>query len=421
MRVLVITRNAWDDTNSIGNTMSNFFSGMDDAEFANIYFRPSRPNNNMCRRYFRVTEKDVLRHWFCRERMGEVFTTDECGNVDAGISTSGTSLAGFVRRYGIAPIYKLSDALWNGERWINGRFVNFIKGFSPDIVFSFAKAAPQYYCTLKYFYEHTNVPVVLWAADDEYSSARGTAREERLRYIIKNASKLYGCSEEICAYYNAVFSCNVEPVYKSCQFHNMPKKTVNRPLNFTYAGNLLYGRQETLLDLIDAIQALNQDEEKAILHIYSGTEIGTKDIQRLNVPGVSVFHGKESYEKICEHLANADVVLHVESFQPSEMLKTKYSFSTKIVDCLQSGSVLMAIGPDDIASIQYARNIKGAIVVDDRCVIQDVLNQICNHPEELYSRAADTYAFSIDAHGKQKLQIRLKEDFLKLCSVGKPL
>ena len=47
MKVLVISRNAWDDANSIGNTLSNLFAGIDDIEIANIYFRASKPNNNI--------------------------------------------------------------------------------------------------------------------------------------------------------------------------------------------------------------------------------------------------------------------------------------------------------------------------------------------------------------------------------------
>ena len=68
MRILIVTRNAWDDTNSIGNTVSNFFGGIPDAEFANLYFRSSMPNNRLCKRYFQVTEKDVLRFWLTPSR-----------------------------------------------------------------------------------------------------------------------------------------------------------------------------------------------------------------------------------------------------------------------------------------------------------------------------------------------------------------
>ena len=61
MRVLVVTRNAWDDTNAIGNTLSNFFKGIDCIEFANIYFRAAKPNNKLCKTYFHVTEIEILK------------------------------------------------------------------------------------------------------------------------------------------------------------------------------------------------------------------------------------------------------------------------------------------------------------------------------------------------------------------------
>ena len=73
MRVLVISRNAWDDTNSIGNTLSNFFGSLESVEFANIYFRSSNPNNAVCKRYYRATEKDILKNWFLPNKIGRTF------------------------------------------------------------------------------------------------------------------------------------------------------------------------------------------------------------------------------------------------------------------------------------------------------------------------------------------------------------
>ena len=61
MRILVISRNAWDDTNAIGNTMSNFFGGIDNVVFASMYFRSATPNNRLRKRNYRDSETENLK------------------------------------------------------------------------------------------------------------------------------------------------------------------------------------------------------------------------------------------------------------------------------------------------------------------------------------------------------------------------
>ena len=73
MRILVISRNAWDDTNAIGNTISNFFSNIDDIEFASIYFRSASPNNTLCNHYYRTSEAEVVKKWISKEKIGKEF------------------------------------------------------------------------------------------------------------------------------------------------------------------------------------------------------------------------------------------------------------------------------------------------------------------------------------------------------------
>ncbi len=48
-------------SNSTGNTISNLFSEIsENDEVANIYCRNEAINNTICKRYFKVTENDIL-------------------------------------------------------------------------------------------------------------------------------------------------------------------------------------------------------------------------------------------------------------------------------------------------------------------------------------------------------------------------
>ena len=58
IRILVITSMPWRNDNNIGNSYSNIFSGLEHKiEFAHIYCRSGMPQNNLCHKYFQITEK----------------------------------------------------------------------------------------------------------------------------------------------------------------------------------------------------------------------------------------------------------------------------------------------------------------------------------------------------------------------------
>ena len=403
MRVLVITRNAWDDTNSIGNTMSNFFPGQQDIELANLYFRASKPNNSVCTRYFHVTETDILRHLFSPEKCGRAFDYQPYEAKEPAVSSE-KKMISMIHRFSLKPAYLLSDRLWNSRKWINGKLKRFVEEFRPDVVFTFAKSLPQYYWTVRYLYEECHVRIALWIADDEYSALsagkkkRDKRQIERLRTVLSCASVVWGCSAEICEYYNRVFGCHATPLYKSCTFDYPVRKTVNRPVRIVYAGNLLFSRADILKKAVRALSDFNAGAQRAILEIYSGTPLGAAERKELEIKGISSFCGARSYSDIRQILAQADVVLHIESFAQEEILKTKYSFSTKIIDCLESGSVLLAIGPAEISSIQYIKSIPGAFVIENEADIQRGLSDALEDSDSYPQRAEKIREFAREHH-----------------------
>lgn len=404
LRVLVITRNAWDDTNSIGNTMSNFFQNQPDWEFANIYFRASKPNNTVCSSYFHVTEQDILRHWLSPEQCGSAFRQEPV-HLDA---VSGYSrekkLVSLVHRRGLRSAYALSDRLWESGKWINGRLAAFVEAFRPDVVFSFVKALPQYYHILRFLNETYHCSIKLWIADDEYTRLSRSNKKkdrmqiERLRYILGCATTVWGCSEEICDYYNRVFGCNATPLYKSCTFAYPVHSAVHSPLRLLYAGNLLFGRLEMLQRTARCLAALPEDGSRAVLDIYSSTPLSDADAAVFAASDAVRLHGVQPYQEIQRLMAQSDLVLHIESFDPAEQEKTRYSFSTKIIDCLQSGSVLLTIGPASLASVKYSKRIPGAFVIEEEEKLEPALQAVLLESGSFSERAAQIRDFAVRHH-----------------------
>ena len=242
-----------------------------------------------------------------------------------------------------------------------------------------------------------DIPVFSWIADDEYTmlSMKGSYQKtENLRYILDKSNIVMGCSEEICDYYNSVFGCKASPFYKGCEPSIEKKTKTNNPIQIVYAGNLLYGR----LDIIKRVSSVLEKTLNATFEIYSNTLIDSEDMTYFNETKYTRYMGQRDYEFIKQRLKEADIVLHAESFDDSQILRTKYSFSTKIIDCLQSGSVLLAIGPSEISSIRYINKIPGAFVIEDINSIESKLIAFLNESSTFCDRAESTMMFAKKHH-----------------------
>lgn len=416
MKVLVISRNAWDDTNAIGNTLSNFFDGIDNLEFASVYFREANPSNNLCTRYYRMTEAEVLKKWFVPEKIGKEFIWHGSAKLSREniAQKNEKKITRLVRTYQFRLAYKVSDSIWYTEKWLNQNFKNFIEEFQPDLMVTFAKSAPQYYLTVKFLRESYHIPLFSWIADDEYTVLLRKKNEraiQNLKYLIDESDAICGCSQAICNYYNGIFSCQATPLYKSCNFTVSVKERPNHPMKIVYAGNLLYGRMDIVKKIADCIEDYCQSNEDVFFEVYSNTALSKEEKSFFRQKRQTQYMGKQDYYTIKACLAEADIVLHVESFDDKQILQTKYSFSTKIIDCLQSGSVLLAVGSGELASISYVRDIPGAYVIDDPNILKSKLFSILNDKKSLPERAKQIRSFAKTNHNVYTNANYLKEKF----------
>ncbi|MBR4560701.1 MAG: hypothetical protein IKO23_02145 [Bacteroidales bacterium] len=420
MNILVITGSPWNDTNSVGNTLSNWFSNWGDTNFSTLYSRDALPNNSCCEAYFKVSPTNIIKNLFTPHRIGVRFDKNTYKNVQFSSGNKEWSITpayGKGRRRVFLLLYEI---LYSSRIWLNNKLKRFIADQKPDLCFTFAISEPYRYHICKYL-KSKSIPIVLFIADDVYGSYSSkkvlfnTKRIKRFESLINMADKVYGASEMMCEKYSALFNIQVEPLYKGCVLSE-PKSFCNTPLRIAYAGNLLYGRSQTIGLITKALSEINNKNGKtlACLEIYTGTPITEEMASVLQVEGVSKIMGQRPFSEIVEILKTADIVLHVESFDKKEIEEVKYSFSTKIVDCLQSGSVFMVVGPKGIASVEYPKTIPGAIVIDNITDVHDALSVILSSPEKLLQNAKNTHAFAAEIFPVEKVREKLRTEFCLL-------
>lgn len=414
MKVLVISTAPLHTNNSEGNTISNWFAGWDDVDFSCIYFREALPNSVYCRKHLSISPINVVRNIIRPYNIGKIVDGSQVPVSYSMPSTEQTVLGW--KRMLVMPII---EVLYASNIWFNRKVKSFIQEAKPDIVFMFSIPDSFRYNLLKYIKSNTRAQIVQCIVDDVYGatyierSFLNRIHRNRYHKLIKLSDKVYGISEEMCRIYSEKFGINVQPLYKGCIVAT-PKGYVNSPLRIVYAGNLLYGREKTLIALIDAVNTVNRGDIKIELKIFSGSMPSINLETKMSQSVGTHFCGRKPYELIKEELHNADLVLHAESFEPEQIQIVRYSFSTKIIDCLQSGSVMLVIGPKGISSVEYPKRIPGTIVIEKYEDILTTLQSIICNPHELVEMAKLQTDYAIKYHSLPEVQKSLRNDFLKL-------
>ena len=423
MRILVFDQASWDDTNAAGNTLSNLFSGWSDDEFACFFTRKQVPNNSIVSEYYSVSALDLLKNLFCKRNKNNRFTSDQIGSLKERIEkqhVAEQSSIDKLHQTNNELIYWGMEAVWRSRIWIDREFKKFIKEFSPDILFAFGTSTYILDPLISYLKKNLKTKIVLFLVDDTYGDyskkcffRRGYLKKS-FRRCIENADLLYGISKELCSAYEETFGRKIVPLYKGCELADAGVKTLNHPLKMVYAGNLFYGRDDTLAAVADCLKKINNNGVVAELEVYTASTVTDEIEKKLNIPGTSQIMGKRPYEEIKRILAEADIVLHVESFDSKQVEYVHFSFSTKIVDCLQSGSGVLAIGPSGIASIEYLKTVPGAKIIDNPENIESILKEIVYHKDGLIEDVKKIRDFALAHHDINKIRNDLRNDFLSI-------
>lgn len=426
LRILIVSDTPWDDSNSFGSTFSNIFGGNPGYEIASIYLQPGLPSTQVCSRFFQISEKSILRSMFHRGPSSGC----EVRNVPNAVNSNG-SLAKRVKRIRWQVFFWMRDLIWATGRWKSEALNRFIDDFRPDIVFQ-----PVYFQSYidrvgMYARDRTGVPMVGYISDDNYTLKRFSLsplfwidrliKRRYVKRVIDRCEILYTITDKQRDEYNELFGNKCKVLYKGGDFAGeQPAYTPNRPLQFLYTGNLGAGRWETLADIIDCLHRIDRQGEKFRLDIYSQTPLSPKALRRLNVEGTSSFRGSIPASKVRDVQRSADVLIHVESFQLSERYKARLSFSTKIVDYMQTGRCILAVGWEQTGGIEYLRKFDAAMVVTDNESLLASIELLVNDPNVRLRYATNAYRCGVENHRFERIRTGLYRDLCRVASRSFP-
>lgn len=416
MRILIVSYEAWRDTNNGGNVLSNVFSAFPDADIAQIYCSGELPQNSVCRKYFQISDSMLLSRRGGRALEMKAYDADTSASEDVIDNKVKSSIPSLFKESALL----MRELLWVLLPWKTEELEQFILDFKPDIIF-----APCYYyfhvsMLALYVKSIANCLMISYISDDNYSLRQlrfspsfflnRLITRKWIRRHFSESCFVYTMTELQKKEYEALLNRPMKLLCKSADFSG-GEKEVGSPVRFIYAGGLYLNRWKVLAKLAEAIGELNRTGVKAELHIYSGSQLSSGRIKKLNDGRNSFLHSAISYGELAEKYKSSDIAVHVESFDLKNSLITRLSFSTKIIDCMNSGCAVLAVGPSTQAGIAYLKDNDAALCVNDMKDLSRAVADLAGSEELIRQYAAKSIQLGKKNHRKEDIEKGLRQDF----------
>lgn len=410
LKVLVVSNNTFSTDINMGRTLSGLFEGWDPEKLAQLYFRPERPNSPVCRNYYRFTDVDALKSVFQRRRTGEIITQVEQGSElqkDAG-AFSGVYHYAYANR---SPLLTLGrDFVWKISAWKSPVLRQWLRQFSPDVIFFPLGDGVFTYRIVKWISEEFRIPVVTVVYDDfflGYDEKKGLPHWVKSRLlniwahrVIDGMPWLLTTCPMMSRVYEKLFNTKCAELYSvaSQPVQACPGTAIS------YFGNVGLGRWKQLVAIGRALQKLGHPG----VDVYTQEEL-PEILSQLTKENGIVFHGGIPYSQVLEKTAQSLAVIHTESFDADTKERVRFSLSTKVADLLASGVCPLVYGPADVASIDYFAAHEAGCVITREEDLEGQLKRLLEDEDWRRSRVENAQALARQNHDREQVRAKLAE------------
>lgn len=430
-KVLVLSIDCWNSFTG-SDTFTNLLSGYDSDKVANIYFKSGIPDSNVCEKYFYISENAVIKSCLNKNiktgKTVERISTESEKQEIASDKRIEKKRYSFFTRHRLWMFLYARELLWKAGKWKTEELDSFIESFSPDVIFFPIESYIYFDRVVDYIIDKTKVPAVgiMWDDNFTYKSQPGnigflTYRfflRKRVKRIINKCEKVYAIIPKLQEELQREYNINADILTKGANIDTAEKSdgtTASKDvISIVYTGKLSYGRLGSVQLLADVLDSVNSDDIKYELNIYSGTELTPKERLNLEKKG-TYFRGSVPQSEIADIQENADILLFAEAIAGKHKYDARLSFSTKIVDYLARGKCVLAIGPQDIAPIEYLKKEDAAIVVSTKDELKSFL-QTENFRQTVEEYSNKAYDLAKRNHNYKDIQSQLYNDLRKAAS-----
>lgn len=421
MNILVVSYEAWRDTNNGGNVLSNIFCAFKDARIAQIYCSGEAPQNRICRKYYQIADSMLLSKAKGRRLEEKDYSAADEAEPTAIENEINSRIPGVFKS--AAQLGR--ELLWTVNNWRTDELKAFITDFKPDVIF-----APCYYYyhvskVALYAKSVAKCPMISYISDDNYSLKQirfapsfwinRLITRKWIRRMFAESSLIYTMTQMQKTEYEKMFGRPMKILCKSAPFERINTEPGD-PLIFIYAGSLYLNRWKILTAISESLGLVNENRVKAQLHIFSGTKPEPRWENKLNDGKNSFLHGLIPYHELEEWYKKSDVAIFAESFDLKNRLITRLSFSTKIIDCLNSGCAVLAVGSKEQGGMDYLSENDAAICVNDIKDLPQTVRNIVETPETITRYSKKANELGRRNHMQADIEEELRKDFADIAA-----
>lgn len=381
-KVLVISHNPLSRVNNNGKTLVSIFKGLPDENIYQIYLNADLPDYSRDCHYLQLNEKQILRSL----QPGKNLCCQEVEPTEGKVCSASIGAGSF----GMHTKRLLREGVWKLPVW-RSRLESWLKDKQFDVVFFMAGDGLFAYDVYHFVMKHTAAKGCLFFTDDyiigktsqsPVAALRRCLLKRKIKKTLSVIHELYVISDEMKTAYKRLFGKDSYVIRNfSVEKGRSPvhpeKGKENEGVTIVYAGGLHYSRWKVLARIGAALKEINlEGGKKGFLRIYSSQKLSEEIIRQINLEGAAKFCGGATASEIAGIYAAADILLHVESFDKKAMASTMYSFSTKIPEYLSADKCVMAVGPEEQASLKYLSGF--AAVAGDVGELKSLLTKLIN-------------------------------------------
>lgn len=276
------------------------------------------------------------------------------------------------------------DILWSLSAWKKSSLKTFLKNENFDYIVAPSEGYHYYLHILKYICEETNSKLILYTWDDNF-----TFRQRQLsplfflyrivtRMLLKKIARRYtyktlSISDKTKQEVDRFLHKDSIIIKKTVPDIKAGNPFQNNDIRIIYGGNLLNGRDKSLLKIAKSIQ---KDSYKAIkLDVYTDG-LNRKSIKKLSKFKNVFLHDVISHKELLKEEANSSIGLMLESLSFTKRKISRLSISTKFTDYIGAELPILAIIDNDSATASEIIKNNLGYVISKQSEIEKALDTI---------------------------------------------
>lgn len=429
-RVLIVTVNPLSATSNNGKTYASFFESYPRDRIGQLYFHRELPTSDVCSNYYRISDEDALRFTLGRVALLGARVDSQTASERFLRPTTTRALAA-IRVIRLARSAVLARMLTRGKASRNA----WMQELRPDLIFFCGGDATYLYPLVEEIADDLDIPIVTYITDDYVLPTpsrnpltwltRRIVRAHFLR-VCERSALILTIGDKMTEEYAKRFGIRSRPIMNliSAPLTRPPEppKTDRKSVELCYAGGLHLTRWRVLAEIGACLDRVADRGAEAELHIYTATPINGTMYRALSRHRRIILHERASQSELECIYSSADLLVHVESFASGDRASTRLSISTKIPEYLAAGRSILAVGPCDVASIEYLHATKAAFVVCslDESELDSVLYSAISDSEQRERQADHGFVVARQNHDAEQARRQLWEDFADITNAPRP-